>query len=273
MVTATPEGVSVEVVLAGVGSRFGAIMLDLVLQAALLFVATLVTVGVGFSTKSSLGVIGVFSVLALAGLFGYYVVLECTTGGRTFGKLAAGLRTVRLDGQPIGFRQSVVRTVLRLVDCYLSLGMVGIGCILGTARNQRLGDLAAGTIVVRERRTVPTRMAPVTGPPAAPGAPVPVLSAFHETLDARSWDVTAVTQEEAVLAERFLRSRAGYTPAARAKLAARIANVLAPKVAGAPGDLSAERFLEGVVAAKTGAGWVVPAPSGWGPWPPGSAAR
>jgi hypothetical protein len=144
--------------------------------------------------------------------------------------------------------------------------MVGLGCILGTSRNQRLGDLAAGTIVIRERKAAATRSPAYAGPgtPRPAGLSVPVLSIYAEPLDARGWDVTAVTSDEAILAERFLRSRFGYTPAARAQLAAKLANQLGPKVAGAPAGLPAERLLEGVVAAKTGVGWAMPA---WTPAP------
>jgi hypothetical protein len=161
--------------------------------------------------------------------------------------------------------------MLRLIDVYLTIGMVGLGCIVGTPRNQRLGDLAAGTIVIRERRDATTRgTVPAMGVPGVPGQPVPILSAYGAPLDARGWDVTAVTSDEAVLAERFLRSRFGYTTPARTRLAARLANQLAPKVAGAPRGLPAEQFLEGVVAAKTGAGWAVPVWTSWGP--PGGPA-
>ncbi len=266
--TSTPEGVSVEVVLAGAGSRFGAIMLDCVVQGAILWLALLVVAGALHAAgASTVAEAGALSVLVFLDLFGYFILLECLTGGRTLGKLASGLRAVRLDGQPIGFRRSVVRTMLRLIDVYLTVGMVGLGVILATPRNQRLGDLAAGTIVIRERKASAARgvARPATAVSETSGAPVAVVSAYAEPLDARGWDVTAVTPEEAVLAERFLRSRFGYTPAARTRLAARLANLLAPKVAGAPGGLPAERFLEGVVAAKTGAGWAAPAWSPWGP--------
>jgi uncharacterized RDD family membrane protein YckC len=274
MVTATPEGVSVEVVLAGAGSRFGAIMLDCCVQLALLWACALAAAAIAGAagsggTTSGAVLAGLLSCAAFMVLFGYFIVLETITGGRTLGKMAAGLRAVRLDGQPIGVRGSVVRTMLRLIDVYLTLGMVGLACIVGTPRNQRLGDLAAGTVVIRERRAATTRSAavPATGIPGIPGAPVPVLSAYAEPLDARGWDVTAVTGDEAVLAERFLRSRFGYTTEARTRLAARLANRLGPKVAGAPQGLGAEQFLEGVVAAKTGAGWSVPA---WTTWRPAS---
>jgi uncharacterized RDD family membrane protein YckC len=273
LVTATPEGVSVELVLAGAGSRFGAIMLDSLMQLTLLWGALAIGLGVVSSAGSAVVDAGVVSVLVFFVLFGYFIILESLTGGRTLGKLAAGLRAVRVDGQPIGFRRSVVRTILRLIDVYLTFGMVGLGFILGTPRNQRLGDLAAGTVVIRERKASAMRPSTVAarGVPAATGQPVPVLSVYAEPLDARGWDVTAVTSDEAILAERFLRSRFGYTPAARTRLAAKLANQLGPKVAGAPDGLPAERLLEGVVAAKTGVGWAVPSRSPTSPWNPGAA--
>lgn len=270
LVTPTPEGVSVDLVLAGAGSRFGAIMLDVLVQVGILWVGILAVDAAFAATNDPIVVVAVVSLLVVFDLFGYFVLLEALTGGRTLGKLASGLRAVQLDGQPMGFRRSVVRTVLRLVDVYLTIGMVGLGFIVGTPRNQRLGDLAAGTIVIRERRAAaaPGPATSAFAPATTPGAPVPVVSAYGEALDARGWDVTAVTLDEAVLAERFLRGRGGYTAAARTRLAARLANQLAPKVAGAPAGLPAERFLEGVVAAKTGAGWAVPAWSPWGPMRP-----
>ncbi len=257
LVTATPEGVSVEMVLAGAGSRFGAILLDCAIQGVVLFVGILFAQAMGAATGSFLVGAGVASVAAFVALFGYFVVLETLGDGRTPGKRAAGLRCVRLDGRPIGFLQSVVRTALRLVDCYVSLGLVGVTSILATGHNQRLGDLAAGTVVVRERR-VARLGALATTLTTTPGAPVPVVSAYAEPLDARGWDVTAVSDDQLAVVQRFLRGRFGYAPAARVQLAERLAAMLAPSVAGDPGDLPAERFLEGVVAAKVGGGWAVP---------------
>ena len=264
--TATPEGVSVEVVLAGYGSRFAAILLDTALQVAVLYVlgtilvaATASNDGSGSTNGSLLVAAGVISVLTILVFFGYFVLFECACGGRTIGKMAAGLRAVRLDGRPVGFLRSLVRTVLRVVD-YATLGLF----IVGTSRNQRLGDLAGGTIVVRERRAATASRAGALGTASSP-VPTPVPSVYPEPLDARAWDVTAVSTDQLVLAERFLRARAGYTPAARAALAERLAATLAPVVAGAPDGLEPERFVEGVVAAKTGVGWAAPVRSPWRP--------
>lgn len=179
------------------------------------------------------------------------------TAGRSLGKLAMGLRVVRVDASPVGFLPSLVRNVVRLAD-YIFF-FVGLWMILVSSRHQRLGDLAAGTIVVRERRAASTRRGGQLPVLAGSAAPVgPVASAFGVALDATSWDVSAVTGEHVALAERFLRSRWGYAPGPRARLAARLANLIAPNVAGAPPGLLAEQLLEGVVAARRGVGWVVP---------------
>jgi len=259
IVTATPEGVSIELVLAGAGSRSVAILLDTLAQVVLVYLAILVfSVAAVSSGSSSLLAIGGISVIVLLDVLGYFVILEMLSGGRSLGKLAVGLRVLRLDGRPVGFLASLVRNVVRIAD-YLFLCM-GLWMILGTKRHQRLGDLAAGTIVVRERRAASARRAGSPGVLAgAEGHLVaPVASAFGIALDASHWDVSAVTAEQVALAERFLRGRWGYTPGARASLAARLANLIAPSIAGAPPGLVAEQLLEGVVAAKRGGGWVLP---------------
>ena len=258
-VTATPEGVSVEVVLAGTGSRLMAIMLDTLIQGALFFVILAIVLAISAAGAPALVTGGSAAILGMVDFFGYFLLLEAVTSGRTVGKMAVGTRTIRVDGRPLGFMSSLVRTVLRIVD-YQVVGLVGLSLIFSTKRNQRLGDLAGGTIVVRERRAASSRRRTqmVAMPFGQSQGPLPVPSAFGVTLDARGWDVSAVDAETAVLAERFLRSRAGYNTDARARLADQLYRRIAPNVAGAPAGLPQEQFLEGVVAAKTGVGWAVP---------------
>jgi uncharacterized RDD family membrane protein YckC len=270
IVTATPEGVSVELVLAGAGSRGVAILLDTLAQAVIVLIVLLISSIAAVASRTSLLATGIFSVFVLLDVLGYFVILEMLTAGRSLGKLAVGLRVVRLDGRPVGFLASLVRNVVRLAD-YLFF-LMGLWMILGTKRHQRLGDLAAGTIVVRERRAASTRRA--GSPGVLAGAEVtiaaPIASAFGIALDASGWDVSAVTTEQVALAERFLRSRWGYAPGARVRLAARLANLIAPGVAGMPEGLVAEQLLEGVVAAKRGGGWVLPITA---PMPPRAPHR
>jgi hypothetical protein len=129
-----------------------------------------------------------------------------------------------------------VRNVLRLVDILPGAYLVGMITIIVTRRNQRLGDLAAGTLVVRER-TVP------------PSGGWEARASAMDRAALEAWDATALTAEEVATVRRFLERRATLVSDARARLAAELAGRLRPKVA-APDDVGDERFLEMAIAAK-----------------------
>jgi uncharacterized RDD family membrane protein YckC len=228
---ATPEGVEITMLLAGLASRFIAAMVDHAVQLALTAVAGLLALGLG--TDGAAAII----VLSLAGFaitFGYDVLFETLAGGRTPGKRLCGLRVVTARGGPITFRTSAIRNLLRVVDFLPAAYATGATLIVATRRNQRLGDLAAGTLVVR---------LPREGEVQAPAA-----AALDE--DLAFWDVSAVSAEEAAAVRRFLERRASLTPQARRHLASQLAGQLALRVAGAPEDLEPEPFLERLAAAK-----------------------
>ena len=133
---------------------------------------------------------------------------------------------------PSGPRASFGR---RLVAAIIDGILLGIVSILVTRRNQRLGDVAAGTLLVRERTEHPSlRELP------AP-QPVPSLN---------TWDVTGVTADELVAVRSFLARRLELTHEARYRLAVDLAGALRPKVVGAPESLGSEAFLEKLAAAK-----------------------
>jgi uncharacterized RDD family membrane protein YckC len=234
---ATPEGVELELVLAGVGSRFAAALLDVVIQLGVIFALAVVLVPAGDSGF----VVAVYLIAAFLVIFAYDIVLETWNRGRTVGKLAAGLRVVRLGGEPEGFLTAAVRNFLRIVDFLPAFYVVGVISILMTRRNQRIGDLAAGALVVRERRPA-VLPAGMYLPPTAAGVAV------------REWDVSAVTAEDVATLRRFLDRRHTLTPGARAHLATDLAARVRPKVVGAAHGWHPESFLEGVVAAKSARG-------------------
>jgi len=254
---ATPEGVDLDLPLAGLGSRFVAQLVDLILKTTII-VGLLLLLGLaagdGGDTASqddvSTGAVVAFSVLFIFGLTFFYDVLFETLGtGRTPGKRLMGLRVLRSGGEPVGLRASVVRNLLRLIDGIPLSYIPGTVAILATKRNQRLGDLAAGTIVVRDprprggarRRFGRGRRrsaAPVVAPAASPAAP-----------DTEHWDVSAVTLDDLATVRRFLERRADLVPEARARLAADLASRLRPRVTGDEGA-GDEPFLEGLAAAK-----------------------
>lgn len=237
MTIETPEGLTVTVPLAGVGSRFSAAAIDLTIQIALLVCAFVVfsVFGVGAGLAGGLLALSTFLIL-----FVYDVAFEVLAGGRTPGKRWTGLRVVLATGQPIGFVSSVIRNLLRIVDFLPSAYLVGIAAILVTARNQRLGDLAAGTVVARApRRTVQVLGTPPRAPESLPQ-------------DLASWDVSAVTIDELATVRSFLDRRASLERGARQELARTMAARLRPRVGGIPDGvtLSDEGFLEQLARVK-----------------------
>ncbi len=151
----TPEAVLLELDTAGVGTRAAAAAIDLLLQFSLLvivFVLLAVVVKANETAAITLGAVAVF-----AALVAYPWLCEWLLRGRTVGKMAMGLRVVTVDGAPIGFSHAAIRAMLGLVDFWVPPGgALAMLLVLGTARNQRLGDLVAGTLVLAERRTSET---------------------------------------------------------------------------------------------------------------------
>ena len=230
---ATPEGVDLELTLAGVGSRFVSALLDLLLQTVLLVGVT----GLGAAVQAFGSGFG-YALVLVAGFLvfaAYDVLFEVFAAGRTPGKRMNGLRVVRIDGSPVNFFTSAIRNVLRLVDILPGMYLVGIVTILVTRQNQRLGDVAAGTLVVRERTEQPS-LRELRAP-----QPVPSTNA---------WDVTGVTADELATVRSFLARRYELTTEARYRLAVDLAGALRPKVVGAPETLGSEAFLEKLAVAK-----------------------
>ena len=228
----TPEGVDFELTLAGAGSRFVSALVDLAIQFVLLG-ATFLAVGPigGFGDAAA-------AIISFVVVLGYDVVFEVFASGRTPGKRLNGLRVVRSGGEPVGFLTSALRNVLRLVDFLPFAYVIGAVSILWTRRNQRLGDLAAGTLVVRER------VAKRTDAPAA----------RHQPIETMTWDTSAVTAEEIAAVRRFLERRTQIEHQARLELGRTLAERLRPKVGGVTGDLTAEHFLALLASAKAARG-------------------
>ena len=240
---ATPEGVDVELTLAGIGSRFIAAILDFLVQGGFLLAVGLV-LGVvdGFGAEegeTDYVAAGVFTVAFFLTFFFYDVLFEVRSHGRTLGKRWTGLRVVRTGGRPVNLVTSVIRNVLRLVDILPSFYEVGMLSIFVTRRNQRLGDIAAGTFVIRDR------------PGGVRRAPAARLSTTPDgAAAADGWDVSGVSAQDIATVRRFLERRDGLAADARGDLASDLERRLRPRVAGAPEGLGAEEFLERLSAAK-----------------------
>lgn len=242
VVIATPEGIELTLSLAGVGSRFVAAAVDLAITTAMIvaffFALGLGTAGlVGDAGPVDAGLYGIAILLTVIFLinFFYAVLFEVWANGKTPGKRWTGLRVVSSTGGPVGFRDSMIRNLIRFVDALPAGYVVGIVAILVSRRNQRLGDMFAGTLVILDRPAP----APVTAArPLAPPGELP------------PWDTSTVTAEELATVRAFLERRATLTPQARWQLAWELSERLRPKVAGAPAD-HPEVFLERLVAIRS----------------------
>lgn len=175
LVVATPERVSFDYQVAGLGTRAIAQILDLliigVILAAVYFVALAISI-VGSVTATLVALVGSFVVI-----FGYFWVSESLWSGQTIGKKAFRLRTVGDRGEPLTFTQAGIRNIVRIVDFLPYAYGVGLIVLFANGKGKRLGDLAAGTIVVKDSDHVwlwqlpgarwPTAGAPITPPPPA----------------------------------------------------------------------------------------------------------
>lgn len=227
---ATPEGVEVELTLAGIGSRFISAAIDFAIQILLLGALAFLLRPAGDAGFAA------FTSIAFAVIFFYDVLFEVLARGRTPGKRASGLRVVGPGGRPITLVRSAVRNLLRVIDILPGFYAVGMTVIFITRRNQRIGDLVAGTYVLRDRH----------GDRLAAGAALPAIDAAP----AATWDVSAVAADDVATVRLFLERRERLRLQARRDVAAQLASRLRPRVGGAPGGMSDETFLELLVAAK-----------------------
>ena len=180
LVVATPERVSFDYQVAGLGTRAIAQVVDLLILSGIL-IAVLLT---GFGLGVAFGSDTIATLIELLGsfvvVFGYFWVSEAIWSGQTIGKKVFRLRAVGDRGEPLTFMQAGIRNVVRIVD-FLPYGYgVGFVVLFVNGRGKRLGDLAAGTIVVKDSDYVwlwqlpgGRRPAPQGGPPPPPGSPPP----------------------------------------------------------------------------------------------------
>jgi uncharacterized RDD family membrane protein YckC len=235
---ASAEGIDIDLHLAGVGSRGIAYLIDLLVQS--------VTLAAVLSLGSTFGDIGLAfaAVGSFLVLLGYPIVAEAFAGGRTLGKALLRIRVVSTEGTPITFLQAVIRNLVRVVDALPGVYLVGIVAALLNRRAQRVGDMAARTLVVHRDRPA------VVGPPVEGSGPGQGAGASLPD-DAAGWDLSAVTADELAAVRSFLARRQELSPEHRANLAQTLSFQLLPKVAGVPLDGGPEAFLERVVAAKS----------------------
>lgn len=260
MVVATPELVAFSYELAGIGSRFVAALLDLLVVLGIFLALTLIAVTATAVTQNDSIAILVLVPGGFVTTYGYFWLCEAAFNGQTLGKKATRLRVVGENGEPLSFTQAGIRNLIRYVD-FLPYGYaIGVVCLFINGRGRRLGDLAAGTVVVRERQRVRLQDLPLpaTAAPAAGGAaPAPPPASWSPNVDD-------------ALARRFLAAyaarRAFIDPGTRQRLAAELEPLLrkwAPDVYaghGAEAALDAVAFRSAPPAGPPAAGPPLPPP-------------
>jgi uncharacterized RDD family membrane protein YckC len=146
----TPEAVVLDLPTASPGTRVLARLLDVLISLVVVY-GVVALVGTSGALGGTAGfILSAFGLAAV--ILVYPVLMEGLWGGRTLGKAALGLRVVRNDGAPIGFVHAAVRGALGLVEVWATLGSLGFIVMLFSGHDQRLGDMAAGTLVLRERQ-------------------------------------------------------------------------------------------------------------------------
>jgi uncharacterized RDD family membrane protein YckC len=239
----TPEQIALEFPLAGVGSRCLAMVLDTLIQAAfgiiVLIIASLLGFGfaviLGHVSNASSQTLGMW-VLALVILvlfsawYGYFALFEIIWRGQTPGKRALGLRVISASGRPMTPTQAILRNLLRVVDQLPALYAVAIISVLISSRNQRLGDIAAGTVVVREQETEAVHVS------------------AQETAVKDRLRANRLTDQELSLIERFLQRRDELDPELRGRTALQIATRIRERLGITEPAINNEDLLERVLA-------------------------
>lgn len=157
----TPENVVFGYQIAGLGSRFLACFVDtLLISALLLFVnfalaafLRLTDLATG-SDNAVAWLVALFGLLSFAIFWGYYIFFETLWNGQTPGKRRNGLRVIRRNGTPVTAGEVVIRNLVRIIDLLPAFYGVGIVAMFIDGQSRRLGDLAAGTLVVRDREII-----------------------------------------------------------------------------------------------------------------------
>lgn len=235
----TPESIEFSYDLAGVGSRFLAVTIDLCVQIG---ITLLLFWGITFAAGPAHGpavsplkgpdraaagaALAIVIAIMFLIFFGYFILFEALWNGQTPGKKALGIRAVRDGGYPLDWTASMVRNVIRVGEVIAGFYAISVVVAVFSPQNKRIGDLAAGTIVVRDSR--------IESP-----------AALLEEMRAPVYAATAyVSGEERALIRRFLDRRSDLVDDRRVALAHQLAERVRPRLPQELQSLADEDLLE-----------------------------
>jgi uncharacterized RDD family membrane protein YckC len=232
----TGEAVALDLPPASLGARMVSGLIDIIATVATLIIVVLLVLPIALQTDDALMWVAYVGTMITVFLV-VPTTFETLTRGRSLGKLAMGLRTVRDDAGPISFQHAFVRALIGFVEIYAFSGVPAFFSALLSSKGKRLGDYAAGTYVVRERVVLRLPMPAPMPPPLARWA--------------ASADIASLPTGLAVAVRQFLGRSEQIDPAVRHDLAARLADQARPYVAPAPPPgTPPEAFLAAVIAAR-----------------------
>jgi uncharacterized RDD family membrane protein YckC len=233
----TPESIAFSYDLAGLGSRFLALIVDQAIQ-ILVLVAIFGSIFLALSRESALHAppvadkfavslaVALIVVIVFVVLFGYFIVFEALWNGQTPGKKLLGLRVVRDGGYPIDTGASLIRNLIRVGEQLIGYYILAAISALLSPENKRLGDFAAGTIVVRDARLSVPR--------------APEERGYEPAYAATRY----LDGEERALIKQFLERRYALGSDRRKELAAQLAARVRARVPGELSRLEDEPLLE-----------------------------
>lgn len=262
----TPEHIELSYTVAGIGSRFLAAIIDtfLLLLIQLLLIAAMFLIihgvdGIEQTDAVTSIVLAIWGIMSFLFFWGYYILFELAWNGQSPGKRLIRLRVVRDHGRPITFAASAIRNLIRVIDFLPSLYGVGVLVMFVDRHARRLGDMAAGTLVVKEDAAVTldklvsratTNSAPPPHPSPTPADPLATIALDQQTEPSEPFvptipNLTLVKQSDYDLVQEFLRRRTELGKESRQTLGTQLAEKLLQRLGiTIESSHSHERFLE-----------------------------
>jgi uncharacterized RDD family membrane protein YckC len=248
----TPELVSIELPLAGIGSRFIALLVDYLIWGAGLVVVVILAILLlpalrTFNKISAQWAEAIVIFIVFLFNWGYFTLFEAFWNGRTPGKRVAKIRVIQRSGRSIGLVESMARNLVRYVDQLPFFYAVGVITMFVTRQHQRLGDLAAGTLVVRDREPETplwgdTGSRTFTAQLFSANAPIPEP---HTAITLPALGISKLSSADLEVMEGFFSRRLDMSMTTRQALAQRIAAAIQAKSGlETPAGASVETFLE-----------------------------
>ncbi|WP_058305871.1 RDD family protein [Gracilibacillus massiliensis] len=226
----TPEYVSLQFQLAGLGSRSAAHIIDyaIIMFTQLLIILFLLLAFTNSVTNFFLGageslVFAIVLIVIFILNFGYFILFEYFWGGRTIGKRILGIRVIQENGHNITLLSSIIRNFVRIIDSLPSAYAVGIILIFAHNKHKRLGDITAGTIVVHEKQKKSRKQKPLD-------KYIDEKGLSKETLQLESFHLKQFSQKDWRLLQTYVHRIVDLRTQERDQLTMQVSKILLPKI-------------------------------------------